>query len=135
MYNTEKLPVGTYQETQWQINDNIIIPQDELYTLAGEAEIGGHLIDNPITYTDPNASDFDESHTQGPNFVNVSRSYFHCQNDSQNLENCPTSDPSVAHPSNPKLHGHSQDVETTRDLGHKDSSTRASESNGDIGTA
>ena len=38
--NPEKLPEDKYQEAQWQIDDNIIIPQDDLYTIACEAEFG-----------------------------------------------------------------------------------------------
>ena len=37
--------------------DNIVVPQDDLYTIAWEAEFGGHLIDIPILCTDPNAID------------------------------------------------------------------------------
>ena len=32
-YNPEKSPGDNYQETQWQIDDNIVIPQDDLYTI------------------------------------------------------------------------------------------------------
>jgi len=131
-YNPEKPPEDTYQETQWQIDDNIVVPQDDLYTIAWEAEFGGHLFDFPIIYTDPNAIDFDESYTQGPDTVIVPGSYFHDSSDSQNRETCPTSDPSVVHPSNPKLHGQCQDVETTTDLRHKDSTKQTSELNTDI---
>ena len=73
-YNPEKPPEDNYQETQWQVDDNIVVPQDDLYTIAWEAEIGGHLFDIPIIYTDPNAIDFDDSHTQGPDTVFVPRS-------------------------------------------------------------
>ena len=62
-HNPEKPPEDNYQEAQWQIDDNNIIPQDDLYTLAWEVEFGGHLFDFPIIYTDPNAIDFDESYT------------------------------------------------------------------------
>ena len=61
-------------------------------------EFGGHLIDIPIIYTDPNASDFDESHTQGANAVIAPRCYFHDSSDSQSWETCPISDPSVVPP-------------------------------------
>ena len=98
-YNPEKLPDDNYQEAQWQIVDSIIIPQDDLYTHAWEAEFGGHLFDFPIIYTDPNAIDFDESHTQGPNTVIVSRSYFHDSSDVQTQETRPTCDPLLIHPS------------------------------------
>ena len=64
-YNPEKPPEDNYQETQWQIDDKIVVLQDDLYTIAWEAEFGGHLFDIPIIYTDPNAIDFDENHTQG----------------------------------------------------------------------
>ena len=65
-YKPEKPPKDNYQETQWQIDDNVVIPQDDLYTIAREAKFGGHLIHTPVIYTDPNAIDFDESYTQGP---------------------------------------------------------------------
>ena len=32
-YNPEKSPEDNYQETQWQIDDNMVIPQDDLYTI------------------------------------------------------------------------------------------------------
>ena len=111
--NPEKPPEDNYQEAQWQIDDNIVVSkEDDLYTIAWEAEFGGHLFDIPIIYTDPNAIDFDESHTQGPDTVIVPRSYFHDSSDGQNRETCPTSDPTVLHPSNPKSHG--QKVRTLR---------------------
>ena len=62
-YNPEKPPEDNYQETQGQVNDNIVVPQDGLYTIAWEEEFVGHLFDIPIIYTDPNAIDFDDSHT------------------------------------------------------------------------
>ena len=92
-YNPEKPPEDTYREAQWQIDDKIIIPQDDLYTLAREAEFGGHLFYSPIIYTDPNATDFDESHTQGPDTVIIPRSHIHDSSDGQNREPRPTSDP------------------------------------------
>ena len=76
-YNPEKPPEDNHQETQWQVDDNIVVPQDDLYTIAWEAEFGVHLFDIPIIYTDPNAIDFDDSHTQGPDTVIVPRSYLH----------------------------------------------------------
>ena len=85
-YNPEKPPDDNYQGAQWQIEDNIVVPQDDLYTIAGEAEFGGHLFDIPIIYTDPNAIDFDDSHTQGPDTVIVPRSYFHDSSNGQNRE-------------------------------------------------
>ena len=85
-----------------------------------------------IICVDPIASDFDESHTQGPDTVIVARSYVHDSSDGQNRETCPTSDPSIVLPSNPISQGQSQVVETTTDLRHNDSSTRGSQSNADI---
>ena len=46
--NPEKPPEDKHQETQWQVDDNIVVPQDDLYTVAWEAEFGGHLFDIPI---------------------------------------------------------------------------------------
>ena len=57
-YNPEK-PPEDYQEAQLQIDDNIVTPQDDLYTLAWEAVFEGHLFVIPIIYNDPNANDFD----------------------------------------------------------------------------
>ena len=68
-YKPEKRPEDHYQEAQGQIDDDIVIPQDDLKTLAREAEFGGHLFDVFIIYTDPNAIDFDESYSQGPDAV------------------------------------------------------------------
>ena len=119
-YNPEKPPEDNYQETQWQIDDIIVVPQDDLYTIAWEAEFGGHLFDLPIICTDPNAFDFDESHTQGPDTVIVPRSYFHDSSDGQNRETRPTSDPSVPQTLIPKSDGQSQDLETTTDLTQND---------------
>ena len=106
-----------------------------MYTLAWDAEIEGHLFDVPIIYTDPNASDFDESHSQGPDTVTDPPSNFHYSSDCQNHENCPTSYSSIVHPSKPKSQGQRQDVETATDLRYNDNSTQASESNTDIETA
>ena len=119
-YNPEKTPDDNYQETQWQIDDNIVVPQDDLYTIAWEAEFSGYLFDIPIIYTDPNAIDFDESHTQGPDTVIVARSYFHDSRNSLNRETCPISDPSVSQTPKPKLNGQSKDIETTSDLTQTD---------------
>ena len=47
-YNPEKPPEDNHQETQWQVDDNVVVPQDDLYKIAWEAEIGGHLFDIPI---------------------------------------------------------------------------------------
>ena len=87
-YNPEK-PEENYQEAQWQIDANIVIPQADLYTLTWEAEFGEHLFDIPIIYTDPNAIGFDESHTQRPDTVIVPHSYFHDSIDGRNREKCP----------------------------------------------
>ena len=109
-YNPEKPPEDIYQEAQWRFDDNFVIPLDDLYTIAWEAEFSGHLVDIPIIYTDPNAIDFDESHTQGPDTVIVPRSFLQDSSDGQIWETCPTSDPSVAHPSNPKSNGQSEGI-------------------------
>ena len=78
-YNAEKPPEDNYEETKWQIDDKIVIPKDKHYTIAWEAEFGGHLFDIPIIYTDPNAIDFDESYTQGTDTVIVACSFFKIQ--------------------------------------------------------
>ena len=130
-YNHGKSPGDNYLEAQWKLDDNIVVPQDDLYTHACEAEFGGHLFDNPIIYTDPNANNFDESYTQGPDTVTLPRSYFHDSSDGQNRETFPTSDPPLLHASNPKSLGQSQDIETATALGHDDSSKQLSESNTD----
>ena len=109
--------------------------QVDLYTLACEVEFGGHLFDIPIIYTDPNAIDFDESLTQGPDTVIAPRPCFHDSSDGQNWETCPTSDPSVVHPADPKSHGQSQDIETTTNIAQNDSSKRTSELSTDTETA
>ena len=61
-YNPENPPEDSYQEAKWKIDENIVIPQDDLYKIAWEAEFGGHLFDIPIIYTVPNAIEFDESY-------------------------------------------------------------------------
>ena len=94
-YNPETPPEDIYQEAQWQIDDKIAIPQDNLYTLAMEADIVGHPDDFPTMYASPSAFDFDESYTQGPDTVIVPRSYFHDSRHGQNRESCQTFDPSV----------------------------------------
>ena len=119
-YNHETPPEDNYLEARWQIDDNIVVPQDDLYTIAWEAEIGGHLFDIPIIYTDPNAIDFDDSHTQGPDTVIVPRSYFHDSSNGQNMEICPIPNPSVPQTPKPKLNGQSQDIEATTDLTQND---------------
>ena len=134
-YDPGKPPGDNYQEAQWQIDDNIVIPQNDFYTLAWEDDFGAHLFDIPIIDTDPNAIDFEESYTQGPDTVIVPHSYFHDKSDAQNRDACTTSDPSLVYPSNPKSHGQSQDVETATDLHYNDTSSGAPESNTDIETA
>ena len=119
-YSPEKPPEDNYQVTQWQTDDIIVVPQDDLYTIAWEAKFGGHLFDMPIIYTDPNAIDFDESHTQGPDTVIVPRFYFHDPGDGQNREIQPISDPSVPQISTPTSNGQSQDNETTIDRTQND---------------
>ena len=74
--NPEKPPEDNHQEAQWQIRDKIVVPQDDLYTLALKVDFGGHLFYITIIYTDPKEIDFDESYTQGPDTVIVPRSYF-----------------------------------------------------------
>ena len=133
-YNPEKPPEDNYQETQWRIDDNIVVPQDHLYTIAWEAEFGGHLFDIPIICTDPNAIDFDDSHTQGPDTVIVPRSNFHDSSNGQNRETCPISDPPVPQKLTPKSYGQSQDIETTFGLTHNDISKRTSEPSTDTET-
>ena len=64
----ENPPEDNYQEAQWQIDENIFMPQDDSYALAREAEFGGHLFDIPFIYTDANASDFGKGHTPEPYF-------------------------------------------------------------------
>ena len=127
-YNPEKPPEDNHQETQRQAADNIVVPQDDLYTIAWEEEFGGHLFDIPIIYTDPNAIDFDDSHTQGPDTGIVPRSYFHDSSNGQNRETCPISDPSVPQTPKPQLNGQSQDIETTTDLTQNDNAKHIYES-------
>ena len=134
-YNPEKPPEDNYQEAKWQIDDDIVVPQDDLYTVAWEAEFVGHLFDIPITYTDPYAIDLDESYTQGPDTVIVPRFYFHDLGDGQNRGTRPTSDPSVLQLSKFKSIGQSQDIETTTNLAQNDSSKQTSESSTDTETA
>ena len=126
-YSPEKPPEDNYQEAQGQIGDNIVVPQGNLYTIAWEAEFGGHLFEIPIIYTDPNAIDFDESHTLGPHTVIVPRSYFHDSSDGQNRETCPISDPSAPQTLKPNLNGQSLDIENTTDLTQNDNSKQISE--------
>ena len=47
-YNPEKPPEDNYREAKWQFDDKNVVPQDDLYTIAWEAEFGGHLFDIPI---------------------------------------------------------------------------------------
>ena len=58
---------------------------------------------------------FEESQKQGTDTVIVPRLHFHDSSDGQNRETCLTSDIILVHPSNPKSHGQSQDVETATD--------------------
>ena len=134
-YKPEKPPEDNYHEARWQIDDNIVIPRDDLLTIAWEAEFGGHLFDIRIIYTDPNAIDCDESHTQGPDTVIVPRSYFHGSSDGRNPETYLNSDPIVLHPSNPKSHDQSQDIESAADRTHNDNSKQTSEPSTDTETA
>ena len=126
--NHKKPPEDNYQEAQWQIDDNIVVPQDDLFTIAWEAEFGGHLFDIPIIYTDPNAIDFNDSHTRGPDTVIVPRSYFHDSSDGKNRETCPISDSSVPQTLLPKLNGQNQDIETSTDLTQNDNTKHIPES-------
>ena len=130
-HNPEKPPEDNYQDAQWQTDDNIIVPQDDLFTIAWEAEFGGHLFDIPIIYTDPNPIDFDESHTQGPDTVIVPRSYFHDSSDGQNRETRPISDPSVPQTLMPKSNGQRQDIETSTDLTQNDNTKHIYDSSTD----
>ena len=134
-YNPEKPPEDNYREARWQIDDNIVVPQDDQYTIAWQAEFGGHIFDIPIIYTDANAIDFDDSHTQGPNTIIVPHSYFHDSSNGQNRETCPISDPHVPQNLTPKANGQSQDIETTIDLTHNDNSKRTFEPSADTETA
>ena len=134
-YNPEKPPEDNYQEAQWQIDDDIVVPQDDLYTIAWEADLGGHLFDIPIIDTDSNAIDFDESYRHGPDTVIVPRSYFPDSNDGQNRETCPIPDPSAPQTLTPESNGQSQDIETTTDLTHNDNSKQTSEPSTDTETA
>ena len=127
-YNPEKPPEDNYSEAQWQTDDNIVVPEDDLYTLAWEAEFGGHLFDIPIIYTDSNAIDFDDSHTQGPDTVIVPRSYLHDSSHGQNRETCPISDPSVPRTLTPTSNGQNQDIETSTDQTQNDNAKHVSES-------
>ena len=127
-YNPEKPPEDNHQETQRQVDDNIVVPQDDLYTIAWEAEFGGRLFDIPIIYTDPNAIDFDDNHTQGPDTNFVPRSCFHDSSNGQNRETYPISDPSVPQTLNPKLNGQNKVIETTTDLTQNDNAKHIYES-------
>ena len=115
-YNPEKPPEDNHQENQWQADDNVVVPEDDLYTVAWEAEFVGHLFEIPIIYTDASAIDFDDRHIQGPDTVIVPRFLFHDSSNGQNRETCPISDPSVPQTPNPKLNGQSKDIETATEL-------------------
>ena len=133
-HNPEAPPEDNYREAKWHSDDINIIRQDNLYTLAWEEGLGGQLFDLPNIYTDPNASDFDESETQGPDTFIVPSSYFHDPSDAQNWEDCPASHPSAVHLSNHTSHDNSQDLEITTDLRNIDSSKQKYVSNTDIET-
>ena len=133
-YNPEKPPEDNSQEARWQTDDNIVVAQDDLNPIAWGAEFGGHLFDTPIINSDPNAIDFDESYTQGPDTVIVPRSYFHDSNNGQNRETCPISDPSVPETLKPKGNGQSQDIETTIDQTHNENSKETSDPSTDTET-
>ena len=79
-------------------------------------------------YTDTNAIDFDDSHTQGPVTVIVPRSNFHDSSNNQNRETRPISDPSVSQTPKTKLNGQSKDIETTTDLTQIDNAKHIYES-------
>ena len=97
-YNPENPHEDSYREAQWRILDNIVLLQDDLYTVAWEAKIGGYLFDKPIIHADNNATDFDESHTHGSSTVIVPHSFFHNSSDGHNKESCPAPDSSVVYP-------------------------------------
>ena len=132
--NPEEPPEDNHQETQWQVDDNIVVPQDDLYTIAWEAEFGGHLFVISIIHTDPNAIDFDDSHTQGADTLIVPRSYFHDSSNGQKRETCPISDPTVPQNLTPKSNGQRQDIETAIDRTHNDNSKRTYEPSTDTET-
>ena len=134
-YSPKNLPADNYQSTQWQIDDSIIIPQAEICTLTCEASFGGHLFDIPIVYSDPNARDFDESHTQGLETASFPCAYLHNSSKGQNVETCPVSEPSKVHRSNTKAHCQNQDLETTTDLRIFESFKQTSQSNTDVDSA
>ena len=89
----------------------------------------------PITYTDPNAGEFEENHTQGPDTVIVPCSNFLEPSHGPNQETCAASDPPIVDLSNPQSNGQCQDLETATDLRHNDNSKQTSESNTDFETA
>ena len=127
-YNPEKPLEDNYQEVKWQIDDNFVVPQDDLYILAWEAEIGGHLFDFPIKYTDPNAIVLTKV-TCRDQLLLLSRAPI-----SMIQVRVKTGKPFVLKSSNPKLHGQSQDIETATDLGNNDSSKQMSDSSTNTGT-
>ena len=130
-YNPEEPPEDNYSEAQLQTYDNIVVPQDDLYTIAWEAEFGGHLFDIPIIYTNPNAIDFDENRTQGPDTVIVPRSYFHDSSDGQKRKIRPTSDPPVPRSLTPTSNGQNEDIETSTDLTQNDNTKHIHDSSTD----
>ena len=89
----------------------------------------------PITNTDSNAGQFEESHIQEPDTGIVPCSNFLEPSHGPNQETCATSDPPIVDPSTPKSNGQCQDLETATDLRHNDNSKQTSESNTDFETA
>ena len=91
----------------------------------------------PNIYADPNAIDFDESYTQGPDTVIVRNPIFMTQAMVKIGKLAPllTHLSSVLQPSNPTSNGQSQDIETNTDLHYNINSTQVPESNTDIETA
>ena len=134
-YNPGKPLEDNYQKAQWQIDDNKFFSQDDLYTLAWEAEFRGHLVDIPIIYTDPNAIVFDESHSQGRSNNIIPRSYFRDSSDGQKQATCPIADPFVVHSSNLESHVQNQDVEMATDIGYNEVSEQLSASSTETETA
>ena len=71
----------------------------------------------------------------GTRYCHCPRCYFHNSSDGQNRETCPTSDPSVLHPSKTRSHGQNQDFETATDLCHTEIFKQTSELSTDIESA
>ena len=99
-------------------------------------EFGGQLFDTPVICTDPNANDFNESHTQRPDTVIFPRCFFQYSSVDQNQEtDCPAPDSCLVHTSVPKPYGQKQNLETATYLRYNDSSSKKSELNTDVETA